>query len=202
MTKDKKKPCRFKKGVVVAVLRRPGRRVAAPQTFSCPSIKKIVVLFSAFLSLWYNVEAQQPRTDISLDNGWYTLASDSLQEGLEAFESAAVKKEKWKKVSVPHNWDDYEGYRRLRHGNKHGYAYYTKTFSATRQGRDKRYFLFFEGVGSYATVWLNEKKVGHHAGGRTTFTIDVTDVIRFHAPNRIRSNGLIREWSRQTPGLP
>ena len=37
--------------------------------------------------------------------------------------------------------------------------------------------MYFEGVGSYATVWLNGKKVGYHAGGRTTFTIDVTNSI-------------------------
>src|SRR5690606_37439079 len=41
----------------------------------------------------------------------------------------------------------------------------------------KRFYLFFEGVGSYATVWLNGEQVGYHAGGRTTFSLDVTDAI-------------------------
>ena len=42
----------------------------------------------------------------------------------------------------------------------------------------KRYFLFFEGVGSYATVFVNGKYAGKHAGGRTTFTPDVTSLIK------------------------
>ncbi|GGH10591.1 hypothetical protein GCM10011418_09000 [Sphingobacterium alkalisoli] len=85
----------------------------------------------------------------------------------------------WKQVQVPHNWDQYAGYRRQLHGNLHGYAWYRKTFELKKGKNDtkKRYYLFFEGVGSYATVWLNEKRVGYHAGGRTTFTIDVTDVL-------------------------
>ena len=71
-------------------------------------------------------------------------------------------------VSIPHNWDDYYGYRRLLHGN-HGSAMYKKTFSV--QGK---MFLFFEGVGSYATVCGLTIKSGYHAGGRTTFTLDNT----------------------------
>jgi beta-galactosidase/beta-glucuronidase len=71
----------------------------------------------------------------------------------------------------------------MRHGNRHGYAWYRKTFSIKPQPVNKRCFLFFEGVGSYATVWLNGKQVGYHAGGRTTFTIDVTDAIKFNQQN-------------------
>jgi beta-galactosidase/beta-glucuronidase len=83
----------------------------------------------------------------------------------------------WINVDVPHNWDAYEGYRRMRHGNRHGYAWYRKSFTTQQSATGKRFFLFFEGVGSYATVWLNGKQVGAHAGGRTTFTIDITNLV-------------------------
>jgi len=51
------------------------------------------------------------------------------------------------------------------------------------EGRGRRLFLFFEGVGDYATVWLNGVEVGRHAGGRTTFTLDVTAAARPGEPN-------------------
>ncbi|HEX9785212.1 MAG TPA: hypothetical protein VGA56_21090 [Opitutaceae bacterium] len=41
----------------------------------------------------------------------------------------------------------------------------------------------FEGLGSYATVWVNGTQVGRHAGGLTTFTIDVTDAVHFDRSN-------------------
>jgi len=122
---------------------------------------KPLILLCVFVSLSFNLYSQ--RRDINLNNDWQT----SLK-GTNA----------WKKVNVPHNWDDYYGYRRLQHGNLHGDAMYKKRFAIKQSRQGKRFFLFFEGVGSYATVILNGKPVGSHAGGRTTFTLDVTDAIK------------------------
>lgn len=84
----------------------------------------------------------------------------------------------WKTVLIPHNWDQYEGYRRLLHGNFHGDAWYRKEFSILQEKKNKRFFLFFEGVGSYAAVFVNGQLAGAHAGGRTTFTLDITSLIK------------------------
>ncbi len=134
--------------------------------------KKIIV-FSFCLILSFNLLAQTIRTDISLNNNWLSIANDSNQHAYEGFEKNNDNKD-WIQVNVPHNWDAYEGYRRLLHGNRHGYAWYKTAFKVKRQ-KGKKYFLFFEGVGSYATVWLNGKQVGYHAGGRTSFNIDITE---------------------------
>lgn len=123
------------------------------------------------------------RKEFSLNEGWKTIAHETDKEAYKGFEAVSYNDTKWEQVSVPHNWDKYEGVRRLKHGNKHGYAWYRKEFGAEKQGENKKYFLFFEGVGSYATVFLNGKEIGYHAGGRTTFTLDATDVIRFDRPN-------------------
>src|SRR6187402_3472134 len=122
---------------------------------------KPFVFLCVFVSPWFSLYSQ--RQDINLNNEWQT----SLK-GTNA----------WKKVNVPHNWDDYYGYRRLQHGNLHGDAVYKKSFAIRQPKQGKRFFLFFEGVGSYATVTLNGKPVGSHPGGRTTFTLDVTNAIK------------------------
>ena len=80
-------------------------------------------------------------------------------------------------VSVPHNFDDYYGYRQLRHGNLHGKATYDKNFTVEKHD-GKRYFLQFEGVGTYATVTLNGHKYPEELVGRTVWTLDVTDHLR------------------------
>jgi hypothetical protein len=112
------------------------------------------------VSLWFNTFSQ--RQDISLNYNWQT----------------SLNNKDWRTVNIPHNWDDYYGYRRLLHGNLHGNAEYKREIVIKQSKKGKRFFLFFEGVGSYATVLLNGKYVGNHAGGRTTFTLDVTDVIK------------------------
>ncbi|MEN0052801.1 MAG: malectin domain-containing carbohydrate-binding protein [Mucilaginibacter sp.] len=126
----------------------------------------------------YAASAQQSRQDILLSNNWHTVATDSNNKAYPSFEQYFFNDKGWKTVNVPHNWDTYEGYRRIPHGNRHGYAWYRKAFPLISKQAGKRYFLWFEGVGSYATVWLNGKQVGYHAGGRTSFTLDVTDAIK------------------------
>ena len=128
----------------------------------------------------YNpVTAQQNiRQEMLLNSNWRTIADEHNINAHTGFEKADFADKGWLTVNVPHNWDTYGGYRRLKHGNLHGYAWYRKTFVITKQQPGKRYFLWFEGVGSYATVWLNGKQVGYHAGGRTTFTLDVTNAIK------------------------
>ncbi len=134
-----------------------------------------VILFFFFFNAVTCLFAQ--RQDISLNDNWLTIATNNDQVLPANTYQTAITAE-WKKVNIPHNWDQYEGYRRLLHGNRHGDSWYRKTFTTKQIKTRKRFFLFFEGVGSYATVYLNNKKIGEHIGGRTTFTLDVTDVIK------------------------
>jgi hypothetical protein len=93
------------------------------------------------------------------------------------------EEEGWRKVAVPHNWDDYYGYRQLTHGNLHGTALYRTTFGLPDSLEDKAVSLCFSGVGTYATVTLNGKDYGRHPVGRTSLTLDVTGAVRPGRPN-------------------
>ncbi|MBO4658239.1 MAG: beta-galactosidase [Prevotella sp.] len=78
---------------------------------------------------------------------------------------------------IPLNLDDYYGDVQKEHGNLHGEAIFTKTFQVP-PFKDKQYFIRFEGVGTYAEVYLNGQSLGRHDIGRTTLTLDVTPHIR------------------------
>jgi len=105
-------------------------------------------------------EPKNKRTVVSLDKDWITTMGKITQN-----------------VNIPHNWDDYYGCRNLTHGNLHGNALYQKRFTAPDVGLGKEYFIRFEGVGTYARVKLNGHDLGRHLGGRTTFTLRVSDYI-------------------------
>ncbi|MDB4919546.1 malectin domain-containing carbohydrate-binding protein [Mucilaginibacter sp.] len=142
--------------------------------------QRVTMLFIGLMVCLIQADAvaqQSIRQEILLNSNWRTIADDHNQNAFTGFEKSNFSDKNWIPVDVPHNWDTYQGYRRLKHGNKHGYAWYRKTFTVTAESPGKRYFLWFEGVGSYATVWLNGKHVGYHTGGRTSFTLDVTDAI-------------------------
>jgi beta-galactosidase len=84
----------------------------------------------------------------------------------------------WKSISLPHTWnafdtsDDIPGYFR-------GIGWYRKHFLLGEGQRGKRIFLEFEGVGQVCEVWLNEKQVGIHKGGYTSFEFDITEYLNF-----------------------
>lgn len=120
-----------------------------------------------------------PRQAIELADGWRTVRGDAGAPDPADFSQNTFDDRAWTPVSVPHNWDVYAGLRQAKHGNLHGSAWYRVRFSLPQAPRpDQRVFLFFEGVGSYATVWLNGQRLGSHAGGLTTFTLDATEAVR------------------------
>ncbi|WP_462261158.1 malectin domain-containing carbohydrate-binding protein [Ferruginibacter sp.] len=145
-------------------------------------VVKFFALLCAFVSLWFNSFAQQNiREDILLNNDW------TYSTGINNLKSFPPNTSDYyfTKVNIPHNADAYDGYRRLLHGNKHGDIWYRKIIKFTQPNKNRRNFLFFEGVGSYAKIYLNGNLVGEHAGGRTTFTIDVT--------GKLKTNGTANE---------
>ncbi|MDE6002330.1 MAG: beta-galactosidase, partial [Prevotella sp.] len=112
-------------------------------------------------------ERKGRRTITSLYDGWeWSLTTPSVSKGENSGNGA-----------IPHNFDDYYGYRQLRHGNLHGSAIYNKVFTAAKEN-GRRYFLQFDGIGTYATVTLNGTQYPKELVGRTVWTLDVTDALR------------------------
>lgn len=166
---------------------------AACKTGVASAVKMLTLLIVIVTFSLNGAALAQPlakRIAIDLNSNWRTVAGNDENPIVPAFQ-IKFDDSKWKQVNVPHNWDDYHGYRRLLHGNKHGDAWYRRTIKVKQAKTGKRFFLFFEGVGSYATVYLNEHKVGAHAGGRTTFTIDVTDYIKTDGTDNLLA---VRAW--------
>lgn len=148
---------------------------------------KLFLLLGVFLCL---VSCQENssitvRKEIALHNNWQSIVLDTLPKDEASFVKNSTTNSNWSTVTVPHNWDQYYGYRRTKHGNLHGTAWYKKSLSVDLSDKGKQHFLFFEGVGSYATVWVNGIQVGAHKGGRTTFTLDITEAIKFNTENSI-----------------
>ena len=151
-------------------------------------MKKILyILFFITAVSWAQNQGKSTsfREEISLNADWKTTMVESHPEPKQDFVNNSGADANWKSVNVPHNWDQYEGFRQMKHGNLHGTAWYSKVIKIGKQQKGKKIFLFFEGVSSYATVWVNGKEVGQHKGGRTTFTLDITDVVKYKADNKI-----------------
>ena len=128
-------------------------------------------------------ETKNRRMITELNEGWKTWLIDNSQLTID--NSKGNHQSPIINCQIPHNWDDYYGYRQLTHGNLHGTTMYVKDFSldncplsTVNSQLKKRYFLRFEGVGTYATIKVNGHDFGRYPVGRTTLTLDVTNALK------------------------
>ncbi len=62
---------------------------------------------------------------------------------------------------------------------EHDIVWYRRSFNVDNENYNKkRVLLKFGAVDSYAEIWINGLFVGNHTGGNTSFTLDITEVIK------------------------
>ena len=116
---------------------------------------------------------QGDRQRVSLNENWRFLP-----QGIAFGQRPALLTDGWEVVSLPHTWnasdpfDDFENYRR-------GESWYRRDLFLTKELRDKRLYLHFEGINQLATIYVNGSFAGRHEGGYTAFTIEITDLVTF-----------------------
>ena len=89
----------------------------------------------------------------------------------------------WRPVTLPHDYiitqrpDENQN-------NTLGYfkyqnAWYRKEFYLEESDKDKRLTLFFEGIATWATIYVNGIIMKHNFCGYNSFEVDITDVVKF-----------------------
>ena len=130
------------------------------------------------------------RTIIPINDSWTVTVDTAYTAGKLRTKSEELRVEDQADLGrtfttdIPYNIDDYYGSLQEMHGNLHGEATFTKTFSVP-EASGKQYFLRFEGVGTYADVTLNGIALGTYDIGRTVETIDITDAVRVGGDNEL-----------------
>jgi beta-galactosidase len=95
----------------------------------------------------------------------------------------------WRRLDLPHDWS----IELPRDPNSpscpeggyfvDGLGWYRKRFAAPEAWRGKRVAVRFEGVFKNAEIWVNDRYVGRHPYGYTSFTMDLTDHIKVGREN-------------------
>ncbi len=95
--------------------------------------------------------------------------------------------ERWDKVKLPHDYiikqEPKEEYNNGTGFFDYHNAWYRKKFFADKNDKGKRHIIFFEGVASRATVYLNGCFVTKCEDGYISFEADITDLVDFDGEN-------------------
>ncbi|MHA6718848.1 glycoside hydrolase family 2 TIM barrel-domain containing protein [Sphingomonas sp. RS6] len=126
--------------------------------------------------------AKDARQLTPLTDGWRFHLGDLPEDAAgERYDDSA-----WAAVEVPHSWNRVGYYlpnptahlNRAETVNKtQGRGWYRLHFRAPASP-GKRVWLEFDAASRVASVWLNGRKVGDHAGPFSRFRIDVSDAVR------------------------
>ena len=97
--------------------------------------------------------------------------------------------ETWKTVDLPHDYV-IEGEVSDKYNEALGFfpyenAWYVKKFTLDPADKNKRITIIFDGVATYATVYLNGCLMKRNFSGYTTFEVDITDIVKFGEENTL-----------------
>jgi len=110
--------------------------------------------------------ADSLRQRLNINREWRFQFGD--QAGAEAI---AYDDSNWDSIGLPHSFSApyFQG-----KDFYTGFGWYRKNFDIPASWSGKRLFLEFDGAFQDAEVFVNGKPVGHHLGGYTGFSIDIT----------------------------
>ncbi|WP_308765166.1 glycoside hydrolase family 2 TIM barrel-domain containing protein [uncultured Bacteroides sp.] len=122
------------------------------------STRKIFLILAAFAFMVSSSLAQ--RTMKTINDGW-----DFRKDG----------ETHWQSVNLPHtfNLDAY-----FKRNYYQGKGVYRKILSLPNIDSSKRYYLKIDAASKAADVKVNGQEIGHHTGGYSAFTFDITHVIK------------------------
>ncbi|NSL87327.1 beta-galactosidase [Chitinophaga sp. Mgbs1] len=149
-------------------------------------MKRNFVLSALAMLLFSQGRAQEGRKILPFNDGW------SFRKGpLTADRN--LTDTSWEQVTVPHTWNNKD----MQEGKNFyaGEACYRKTFTVDPQLKGKRLFLRFEGVGSVAGLYVNNRFIGEHKGSYAAFCYEITHSVKYGEANTIvvKANNSQRE---------
>ena len=98
-----------------------------------------------------------------------------------------INPETWITVNLPHDYIIGQEPKK-ENNNALGYfkyenAWYRKKFTLLEEDKNKRLCLYFEGVATHTTIYLNGCLLKHNFCGYNSFEVDITDYVEFEQEN-------------------
>ena len=117
------------------------------------------------------------RASVDLNEGWKFHLGAGHESVALAGDVAA-----WPDVRLPHTWNAADG---ADGGGDYvrGAGWYVRRFRVDPAWAGRRVYIQFDGANRIATVYLNGRKIGRHAGGFARFRFDLTEGLKRDGDN-------------------
>ena len=121
---------------------------------------------------------------VKFNDNWRFMLSDVKEGAKPDFDDS-----RWRMLDLPHDWS-VEGLYSPDRASCTGYlpggiGWYRKTFDVPESEKDRKVFIYFEGVYNQSEVFINGTSVGKRPNGYISFMYDLTPFIKFGQKNVI-----------------
>lgn len=135
---------------------------------------------------WVNISLAQVSfgDPQKINDGWKFQKGDAPKASLPEFDDS-----KWRQVDLPHDWS-VEGPLSPNLASATGYlpggtGWYRKTFTIPSEMKNKKVFIYFEGIYRNSEVYINGTSLGMRPNGYISFLYELTPYLRYGGPNTI-----------------
>ncbi len=136
-------------------------------------MKKFTVICLLGATFALPVHSQEIKT---INDSWCFHKGDAGESAI----ATDYNDSQWQRVHLPHTWNT-EAYTVKNYYQ--GIGWYRKHLTLSPAWKDKQVFLHLEGASKEAEIYVNGHRVGHHIGGYTAATFDVTDCLVWDGMN-------------------
>lgn len=140
---------------------------------------RYLILF-IFLCLSYTVMHGKVREKYNFNSQWLLHIGD-VNNG----ESIKLNDGSWKKVTLPHAFNEDEAFKVAIDLHTDTISWYRKHFKLPDTDKGKKVFIEFEGVRFGADFYVNGKHIGFHENGVMAVGFDITDFVEYGKKNVI-----------------
>ncbi len=155
--------------------------------------KTTVFLLAFFITTLNLYSFESGRLKYSINSDWkFSLQIENKQQAFTFPDSL------WNLINIPHTWNDKDvmdetpGYFR-------GTGWYKKEIFLNEKESGKQVFLYFEGANQLASVFVNGKLAGTHAGGYNAFSFDITPYLN---KGRLSNTIIVELNNEHNPDIP
>ncbi|QOG00568.1 glycoside hydrolase family 2 protein [Flavobacterium sp. MDT1-60] len=154
----------------------------------------ILILFNSPL---FSQEFKREKYNFNAD--WKLKTGDSKNA-----ESPSFNDNSWKKVTLPHAYNQEEAFEKDIEHLTTGLVWYRKKFKLLKGIKDRKVFLEFEGIRQAGVIYLNGQKVGLHENGVMAFGFDISNLVKPFPQENTIALRIDNDWKykEQATGAP
>ncbi len=151
-------------------------------------MKKIV--FSISLLLFQLLTFAGERIKYNFNPSWTLYAGDVAGAEAVGFDDSS-----WKKIALPHAWNEDDAFLKAIHEHSTGIVWYRKKFKIPAENKNQKVFIEFEGIRFGGEFYLNGKPIGRHENGVMAFGFDITETLNFGEKENVIAVRIDNAWN-------